>query len=71
MYSNIRQVPDNQEVYLDTEGFTSVVFDILERVDDPTDDVEALNYHLHDLVEEDAGETEVWTTKQAVFAKLP
>nr|POE98288.1 putative ran guanine nucleotide release factor [Quercus suber] len=33
--SDIRQVPDHQEVWLDSLGFTSVVFDILERVELP------------------------------------
>lgn len=68
-HSEIRQVPDNQEVYLDKDGFTSIVVEILERVDKP--DVEALKYHLQDIVEEDAGETKVWTTGDAHFSKLP
>ncbi len=67
--SEIRQVPDNQEVYLDTNGFASIVVDILERVEKP--DTEALQYHLHDIVEEDAGETKVWSTAEAHLAKLP
>lgn len=69
MNSEIRQVPDNQEVYLDTDGFSSIVVDILERVDKT--DIEALKYHLQDIVEEDAGETKVWTTGDAHFSKLP
>jgi hypothetical protein len=67
--SEIRQVPDNQEVYLDKDGFTSIVVDILERVEKP--DNEALKFHLNDIVDEDAGETKVWTTGEAYFAKLP
>jgi hypothetical protein len=67
--SEIRQVPDNQEVYLDKDGFTSIVVDILERVEKP--DIEALKFHLNDIVDEDAGETKVWTTGEAHFAKLP
>ena len=62
-------MPDNQEVYLDKDGFTSVVFDILERVGKP--DIEALKFHLHDIVEDDANETKVWTTGEAHFSKLP
>ena len=68
-FSEIRQVPDNQEVYLDTDGFTSIVIDILERVEKP--DIEALRFHLRDIVEEDADETKVWTTGEAHFSKLP
>ena len=62
-------MPDNQEVYLDKDGFTSIVIDILERVEKP--DVEALKFHLLDIVEEDAGEMKVWTTGQAHLSKLP
>ncbi|GAB7361231.1 hypothetical protein MBLNU230_g1292t1 [Neophaeotheca triangularis] len=68
--SNFRQVPDNQEVWIDADGFTSIVFDILERVELPTD-MEALKYHLHDIVEEDVERTQIWQTNNAIFAKLP
>ena len=67
--SEIRQVPDNQEVYLDPDGFTSIVIDILERVEKP--DIEALKFHLQDIVEEDEGQTKVWTTGDAHISKLP
>lgn len=66
-------MPDNQEVYLDGDGFASVVVEILQRVDMP--DEQALEYHLRDLVEDeddDASErTKVWKTAQAVGGKLP
>ncbi|KAI5212816.1 ran-interacting Mog1 protein [Aureobasidium subglaciale] len=67
--SNIRQIPDNQEVYLDNDGLTSIVFDILERVDKP--DLDALRYHLEDIVEDDVDATKLWTSNSAVFSKLP
>jgi RNA:NAD 2'-phosphotransferase (TPT1/KptA family) len=71
--SNIRQVPDNQEVYLDNSGFSSIVVELLERVDKPEN--EALEYHLRDLVEDDeddaAQKTKVWWSGDAVGAKLP
>lgn len=67
--SQIRQVPDNQEVYLDKDGLTSIVFDILERVDKP--DLDALKYHLEDIVEDDVNATKLWTSNSAVFSKLP
>lgn len=51
--SNIRQVPDNQEVYLDKNGFTSLTFDITERVSHVSNDKEALEYHFVDIVAED------------------
>lgn len=67
--SDIRQVPDHQEVWLDKDGFTSIIFEILERVE--MSDPEALKYHLQDLVEEDAGETRVWTSGEVYFRMLP
>lgn len=51
--SNIRQVPDNQEVYLDQNGFTSLTFDITERVSYVSTDREALEYHFADIVAEE------------------
>jgi len=49
--SDLRQIPDHQEVYLDKEGFTSITFDILERVDSVANDEEALKYHLEDMTD--------------------
>ncbi|KAI9754426.1 MAG: multicopy suppressor of ts gsp1 [Lichina confinis] len=53
--STIRQVPDNQELYLSQTGFTSVVFDLTERVSDVgvANDRDALEYHFNDIVEVD------------------
>ncbi|KNG47534.1 mog1p -like protein [Stemphylium lycopersici] len=48
--SLIRQIPDHQEVYLDNNGYTSIVVEILEYVDKSSDD-EALQFHFGDLVE--------------------
>jgi flavin-dependent dehydrogenase len=71
--SNFRQIPDNQEVYLDADGFSSIVVEILERVEKP--DAEALEYHFKDLItddEDDAAEkTRVWGSGSAVGGKLP
>ena len=67
--SAIRQVPDHQEVWLDSEGFTSIVVEILERVEKP--DLEALRFHSEDLVEEDVGEMRVWSTGVAHGENLP
>ncbi|GAB7356344.1 hypothetical protein MBLNU459_g7134t1 [Dothideomycetes sp. NU459] len=70
--SQIRQVPDNQEAYLDKDGFTSIVFDILERVEvGERTDVDALKYHLQDIIEDDNDQTKTWTSNSAVFSKLP
>ncbi|TKA74943.1 hypothetical protein B0A55_04946 [Friedmanniomyces simplex] len=67
--SDLRQVPDNQEVYLDKDGFTSIVVEILERVERGSDR-EALEWHLKDLVEEDAGESKVWGMSEARMGKM-
>lgn len=45
---DIRQVPDNQEVYLDANGFASITIDIMERVD--ANDEKALETHLADVM---------------------
>jgi len=60
-HSTIRQVPDNQEVYLDTDGFTSLTFDITERVSHLSNDREALEYHLADIIADE-------DTKEVLFA---
>ena len=51
-HSTIRQVPDNQEVYLDSNGFTSLTIDLTERVTHFSTDKEALEYHFDDIVAE-------------------
>jgi hypothetical protein len=73
--STIRQVPDSQEVYLDKEGFTSIIFDITERVGPPgsTDatDGAALTIHLEEIVDSDTDTLKVWSTTRTQFSKLP
>ncbi len=72
--STIREVPDNQEVYLDKDGFTSIIFDITQRVDAPGDGLErdgrALTIHLEDLVGDDADGVKVWNTTETQFSHL-
>lgn len=52
--SDLRQVPDTQEVRLSRTSLTSVVVDILERAQPPAHpchtDEEALDYHYRDVV---------------------
>lgn len=50
--STIRQVPDHQEVYLSATGFSSLIFDLGERVTHASTDEEALRYHFADIVDE-------------------
>ncbi|TVY20006.1 putative ran guanine nucleotide release factor [Lachnellula arida] len=73
--STIRQVPDHQEVYLDKDGFTSIIFDITERVgaagSGPAVDGAALTTHLEDIVDSDIDVVKVWNTSNTQFSKLP
>ncbi|KAI4146734.1 MAG: hypothetical protein L6R39_003345 [Caloplaca ligustica] len=65
--SNIREVPDHQEIYLDASGFSSIVIEIAERVTEPAADEEALKFHFEDIVDEhDTGR--IWHTD---IARLP
>ncbi|KAL2194940.1 hypothetical protein P885DRAFT_79838 [Corynascus similis CBS 632.67] len=72
--STIRQVPDNQEVYIDKNGFTSIIFDITQRVEAPGSGLErdgkALTVHLEDLVGDDADSVKVWNTTETQFTHL-
>jgi len=73
--STIRQVPDHQEVYLDKDGFTSIIFDITERVGPPgsdaTIDGAAMTTHLQDIVDSDTDTVKVWSITDTKFSKLP
>ncbi|KAL2024992.1 hypothetical protein VTK56DRAFT_3691 [Thermocarpiscus australiensis] len=72
--SKLRQVPDNQEVYIDKDGFTSIIFDITERVGTPGSGLEAdgqaLTVHLEDLVGDDADTVKVWNTTETQLSHL-
>ncbi|KAK0749811.1 hypothetical protein B0T18DRAFT_427872 [Schizothecium vesticola] len=78
--SKIRQVPSNQEVYIDKDGFTSIIFDITERVGPKSSssattsnletDGRALTTHLEELVGDDADTVKVWNTTETSFSHL-
>lgn len=68
--STIRQIPDHQEVFLDANGYSSIVFEILERVDKPTDE-EALQYHFQDLVDGTGDATNMLDQANAAMPKTP
>ena len=68
--SDIRQVPDHQEVYLSSTGFSSIVFDITERISEPSTDEGALKYHLEDIVESPE-EVRVLSSNSVHISKLP
>ncbi|GME35826.1 DNA ligase ATP-dependent [Neofusicoccum parvum] len=71
--SSIRQVPDNQEVYLDANGFSSVIFDLTERLDESqaSSDEEALKYHFQDIVGDSNDVTQFWQSNAASLARMP
>jgi len=73
--SNIRQVPDNQEVYLDKDSLTSIMFDILERVGPPgssdATDGTALTIHLEEIAQSDVDSLKIWSITPTIFSKLP
>ena len=70
----MRQVPDNQEVYIDKDGFTSIIVDITERVGPLGGSLEtdgrALTTHLEELVGDDADTVKVWNTTETQFSHL-
>ena len=68
--STIRQVPDNQEVYLDSNGYSSIVVEILEYVEKSNDE-EALQYHFGDLVEDTGDQTTIISQDRAAMKSLP
>lgn len=65
--SNIREVPDHQEIYLDASGFSSVIIELAERVTQPPTDEEALKFHFEDIVD-DHDTSRIWRTDAAHLA---
>lgn len=74
VYSQLRQVPDNQEVYIDKDGFTSIIVEIDERVGESGSSAEidgtALTTHLREIVGDDIEGLKVWNTTPTQFSKL-
>ncbi|KAI0505361.1 Mog1p/PsbP-like protein [Xylaria bambusicola] len=72
--SQLRQVPDNQEVYIDKDGFTSIIIEINERVgeDGSSEEIDgtALTTHLREIVGDDIEGLKVWNTTPTQFSKL-
>lgn len=61
-------MPDHQEVYLDIDGYSSIVVEILEYQEKGSDE-EALQYHFADLIDEEDS-TNIIEQGRAVMAKL-
>jgi hypothetical protein len=66
--------PDNQEVWIDQDGFTSIIFDITERVggsgSGPEVDGRAMTTHLEDMVGSDIDTVKIWNTAETEFSNL-
>lgn len=74
-YSQLREVPDHQEVYIDKDGFTSIIVEITERVgprgaSSLEDDGRALTTHLEELVGDDIDTVKVWNTTETQFTSI-
>ncbi|KAL8732165.1 MAG: hypothetical protein Q9166_002912 [cf. Caloplaca sp. 2 TL-2023] len=68
--SNIREVPDHQEIYLDASGFSSIIIEITERAAQPPTDQEALKFHFEDVVDEH-DMSQIWNTDVAQLPHFP
>lgn len=62
-------MPDHQEVYLDADGYSSIVVEILEYVEKSSDE-EALQYHFNDLVDGTGDSTNILEHGRATFKEL-
>lgn len=67
-------MPNHQEVYIDKDGFTSIIIEINERVGDEGSSTEidgrALTEHLEGIIGEDVDRLKVWNTTPTQFSKL-
>lgn len=67
-------MPDNQEVWIDKDGYTSIIFDITERVGEPGHgpeiDGRAMTTHLEDMVGSDIDTVKIWNTAETEFSRL-
>ncbi|KAI1117853.1 hypothetical protein F5Y14DRAFT_402237 [Nemania sp. NC0429] len=72
--SQLRQVPNHQEVYIDKDGFTSIIIEINERVGGEGSSAEidgrALTTHLEAVIGDDADRLKLWSTTSTQFSKL-
>lgn len=54
--SDVRQVPDTQEVFLYTDCSVSVIIEVLQRVE-PNDPAEAVKFHFDSLAHDNSAQT--------------
>lgn len=74
IFSKLREVPDNQEVWIDEDGFTSIIVDITERVGPSGSGAEidgrAMTTHFEELVGSDIDSVKLWNTAETEFSQL-
>ncbi|MCJ1381899.1 multicopy suppressor of ts gsp1 [Xylographa soralifera] len=68
--SNLRPVPDNQEVYVDANGTTSIVVELLDRVNGFATDEESMKYHIEDLAGGSGDTIRLYQTQRVTMHKL-
>jgi len=56
--SDLRQIPDTQEVFLSPNSGVSIIFEVLERVP-ATDPLEAVKYHFDSLAHDNSAKSQV------------
>ncbi|KAK6363190.1 multicopy suppressor of ts gsp1 [Orbilia blumenaviensis] len=66
--SNIRQVPDNQECFIDITGLATLIFELNERVEKENDE-EAIIFHLSDIFEDSP--YKIWKSWKLETAEAP
>nr|XP_043612783.1 ran guanine nucleotide release factor [Erigeron canadensis] len=64
--SNIREVPDHQEVYVDPDRDESLIIELLEMKNEVADNASA-TWFLQDLASEQSAEGNIVTEQSAVF----
>ena len=61
-------------MWIDKDGFTSIIFDITERVGGPGSGAEidgrAMTTHLEEMVGSDINTVKIWNTAETEFTRL-
>jgi len=70
-YSQLRPVPDTQEVYMHDEGPNALIVDILTRVKEIDGDPEAARYHMEDVVDKTSDELQIWGAEAVALGAMP
>ncbi|MCJ1435409.1 multicopy suppressor of ts gsp1 [Xylographa pallens] len=68
--SELRPIPNNQEVYLDANGTTSIIVELLDRVNGFATDEESMKYHIEDLAGGSGDTIRLYQTQRVTMHKL-